>query len=246
MNPDAKPQVLICKGCWQHMKMPIPLKGPLSIPFRIVGIRPSQMNPNLCTICKTNFTRVKRRKQIVVPTTILFADVRGYTSLSETLGAEKMAELLHCFYDNCTSAIWERDGIVNKFIGNAALAIFNFPIVRDDHVKQAVLAAMDLLKACDEQKELMIDGDDVSMGVGIGIHTGEASIGELGSSYKEFTAIGPVVNLASRIQGRAEPGEVLVTEEVYREVEDEYPGAEMRVCELKGVDESVNGYVLKA
>ena len=92
----------------------------------------------------------------------------------------------------------------------------------------------------------MIDGDDVSMGVGIGIHTGEASIGELGSSYKEFTAIGPVVNLASRIQGRAEPGEVLVTEEVYREVEDEYPGAEMRVCELKGVDESVNGYVLKA
>mgnify|MGYP003985352865 CR=1 FL=1 len=247
MNDSAKPNVLLCKGCWQHMKMPIPLRGPISIPFRVFGIRPSQMNPNLCTICETNFTRVKRRKQIVVPTTILFADVRGYTGLSETLGAEKMANMLHCFYDNCTKAVWEKDGIVNKFIGDAALAIFNFPIMQDDHVQQAVWAALDLLKACDEQKEQVtaeIDGENLSLGVGIGIHTGEASIGELGSSYKEFTAIGPVVNLASRIQGQAEPGEVLVTEDVYQVVADSFPHAEKRVCDLKGVDHPVTGYVL--
>jgi adenylate cyclase len=200
---------MICKGCWQHMHMPIPIRGPLSIPFRLFDIRTSRMNPNLCAICETLFTRVKRRKQIIIPATIFFADLRGYTYLSQGTASEDVVGMLHRFYDECAAAVWERDGIVNKFIGDAVLAIFNFPIMREDHVRQAVIAATELQRTCSEKKKLMMingDGEEYPVGVGVGIHTGLASIGEVGTAYKDFTIIGPAVNMASRIQGAAKPG----------------------------------------
>ena len=240
---------MFCKGCWQHMHLPIPIRGLLSIPFRSIGIKKSQMNPNLCTICETNFTKVKKKKQVVIPATILFADLRGYTSLSERAHGTEVLPMLHNFYDECASAIWERDGIVNKFIGDAVLAIFNFPIMREDHVRQAVLAGMEIQRRFTEKKNLTVTtfgGKDVSIGIGVGIHTGNASIGEVGTAYKDFTIIGPVVNLASRIQGAAELGEVLVSEAVYRQVEDLFPQAESRTYQLKGIEEPVTGYLLRS
>ena len=242
-------RVMFCKGCWQHMRMPIPIRGPLSIPLRSVGIKISQMNPNLCTICETNFTRVKKKKQVVIPATVLFADLRGYTTLSERTEGTEVIHMLHSFYDECASAIWERDGIVNKFIGDAVLAVFNFPIMREDHVRQAVLAGVEIQRRCMERKRLTIttsEGKDVSIGIGVGIHTGNASIGEVGTAYKDFTIIGPVVNMASRIQGAARVGEILVTETVYRQVDDLFPQAETRTCQLKGIEEPVNGYLLRS
>ena len=82
-------------------------------------------------------------------------------------------------------------------------------------------------------------------GLVVGIHTGNASIGEVGTAYKDFTIIGPVVNMASRIQGAAGVGEILVTEAVYRQVEDLFPQAETRSCQLKGIEEPVNAYLLR-
>jgi class 3 adenylate cyclase len=219
------------------MRMPIPIRGPLSIPLRLVGIKRSQMNPNLCTICETNFTKVKKKKQVVIPATIVFADLRGYTSLSEKTDAPEVLDLLQTFYDDCASAIWERDGIVNKFIGDAVLAIFNFPIMQEDHVRQAVLAGVEIQRKWMERKKQTV-------GIGIGIHTGNASIGEVGTAYKDFTIIGPVVNLASRIQTAAGLGEIIVTEEVYQHVKDLFPEAAVRAYQLKGIEEPVNGYLL--
>lgn len=245
----ATSKSLICKGCWQHMRVPIPIRGPLSVPFKLVGIKVSRMNPNLCTICETNFTKVKRRKQMVIPATVMFADLRGYTRLSEGIGETEAVEMLHGFYDACSAAVWERDGIVNKFIGDAVLAIFNFPILREDHVRQAVLAGMEIQRKCLEQKKLRMadsDGKDTPVGVGVGIHTGQASIGEVGTAYKDFTIIGPVVNTASRIQNAAQLGEILVTEDVYRHVEDLFPNTQARPYQLKGIDHPVNGYLLRS
>jgi adenylate cyclase len=235
-------RAIFCKGCWQHMRMPIPIRGPLSIPLRLLGIKRSQMNPNLCTICETNFTKVKKKKQVVIPATILFADLRGYTSLSEKTERSEVLDLLQNFYDECASAIWERDGIVNKFIGDAVLAIFNFPIMQEDHVRQAVLAGMEIQK---KWRQATSERKDLSTGIGVGIHTGNASIGEVGTAYKDFTIIGPVVNLASRIQSAAGLGEVVVTEAVYHEVEDLFPQVEQRTYQLKGIEEPVNGYLLR-
>ncbi len=202
------------------------------------------MHPNLCTICESMFTRVKKHKQIEVPTTILFADLRGYTHLSQQVDAASMNELLHCFYDHSSKAVWENEGIVNKFIGDAVLAIFNFPLVRKDHVQKALSAAIQLQKECRDLKVRIGLDDAQKLGVGIGIHTGTCNIGEVGNSYKDFTAIGSIVNLASRLQGAAAPGEILITGDVYEQVKNNFPGLQSRELALKGIDNPITGYAI--
>ncbi len=202
------------------------------------------MHPNLCTICESMFTKVKKHKQIEVPTTILFADLRGYTHLSQNIDASRMNELLHCFYDNSSKAVWENEGIVNKFIGDAVLAIFNFPLVRKDHVQNAVNAAIQLQKQCRDLKDKIGLNDEHKLGVGVGIHTGTCNIGEVGNSYKDFTAIGSIVNLAARLQGAAASGEILITEDVYKQVENKFPNLQSRVLTLKGIDTPVTSYII--
>lgn len=234
----------ICKGCWQHMGVPIPIRGPLSIPLRMLGIKISRMNPNLCTICETMFTKVKRRKQIPASATVLFADLRGYTSLSQNAASEDVAEMLHRFTDECAAAIWERDGIVNKFIGDSLLAIFNFPIMRDDHVQQAVLAAQDMQRRWQARHNLVVARGGFSTGLGIGVHTGTASIGEIGTAFADFTIIGPVVNMASRIQQEAKAGEILVSRDVFQHVET--MASQARACQFKGFEAPVDVYALNA
>jgi len=241
---------VFCKGCWQQMHVPIPIRGPLAFPFRLIGIRRSLMNPNLCTICETNFTKVKKTKQLVISSTVMFADLRGYTRLSEMSEGADIAHMLNGFYDDCASAVWERDGIINKFMGDAVLAVFNFPIMQADHVRQAVLAGVEIQRRSAEKAKRPAAGGsrtaDVPTGIGVGIHTGDASIGEVGTACKDFTIIGPVVNMASRIQGAAGLGEILVTEAVYQQVEDLFPRSETRTCVLKGIDGPVSAYLLRA
>jgi adenylate cyclase len=221
------------------------IRGPFSPLFRAFGIKKSKMHPNLCTSCESNFARLMKQKQIPVSTTILFADIRGYTDLSQQVDAAKLNELLNSFYDRCSAAIWERDGIVNKFIGDAVLAIFNFPLIRKEHVENAVSAAVQLQKDCQHLKEETGLSDIPTLGVGIGIHTGESYMGEVGTTYKDFTAIGPVVNLTSRLQGAARIGEIMVTEDVFSEVKDRFPKAQKRTLTLKGLNSPVDGYVLE-
>ncbi len=202
------------------------------------------MHPNLCTICESMFTKVKKHKQIEVPTTILFADLRGYTYLSQNIDASEMNGLLNCFYDHSSKAVWENEGIVNKFIGDAVLAIFNFPLVRENHVLNALNAAIQLQTQCHDLKAKIGFNNDHKIGVGIGIHTGTCNIGEVGNSYKDFTAVGSIVNLAARLQGAAASGEILITEDVYKHVENEFPNLQSKVLTLKGIDTPVTGYII--
>jgi len=217
----------------------------LSWPFKLAGVRISRMNPNLCTLGETKFRSVKKSQQVTVPASVLFADVRGYTSLSEEVDAGDVTTLLGEFYDHCSAAVWERDGIVNKLIGDAIFAIYNFPIRRSDHIKQAVLSGIELQLRCRAMTTTKLGERNVPVGVGVGIHTGDVTVGEIGTTIKDFTAIGEVVNLASRLQGASQPGEVLVTAGVYRHVEREFPAVEQRECVLKGIAKPVSAYVLR-
>lgn len=237
-------KTVICQGCWEQMHVPIPIRGPFSYFFKPFGIKRSQMHPNLCTICESMFTKVKKRKQIPIPITILFADLRGYTDLSQQIETPEINELLHFFYDQCSSAVWEKEGIINKFIGDAVLAIFNFPLVREEHVSHAVDAAIQLQKNCNDIKNKIGLANERNLGIGIGIHTGECFMGEVGTSYKDFTAIGPVVNLASRLQGAAGAGQILVTADVYNYVSDQFADAQKKMLNLKGVNHTVEAYLI--
>ena len=94
--------------------MLIGIRGPIALPYRMVGINRSQMHPNLCTMCEVGFQRMMKQKQVDAETSVLFADLRGYTQLSGILDATRMNRLLNTFYDRCRTAVWERDGIVKK------------------------------------------------------------------------------------------------------------------------------------
>src|SRR5262245_58039190 len=191
----ARRQSLLCVGCWQQMKMPVPLRGIASVPFRLVGLRPSRMNPNTCTFCELAFTKIMRARNVTIDATVFFADLRGYTTLTRTLAPQAMAAVLDAFYDACGTAIWDHDGLLNKTIGDAVMAVFNFPIKRADHAAEAVLAARDLQASCQTKfAELaaahgLADGD---LGVGIGIDSGSVAFGEFGRSHRDLTAIGTV------------------------------------------------------
>lgn len=235
---------MMCQGCWEQMHVPIFIRGPFSIIFRPFGIKKSQMHPNICTICESMFTKVKKQKQIEIYTTILFADIREYTQLSQNIDVSSINGLLHRFYDLCSKSVWENDGIINKFLGDGVFAIFNFPLERQNHVQNAVSAAVQLLKHCLTLKAEIGLGDEHSIGVGVGIHTGKCNMGEVGNSYKDFTAIGHVVNLAARLQGAANPGEILMTEDVFKFIEDDFPNLPSKMLTLKNIDAPVKSYII--
>jgi adenylate cyclase len=227
----------ICKGCWQQMRLPVPLRGVASAPFRAFGIRPSRMNPNTCTICELMFTRVMKARQVVIDATVLFADLRGYTGLSQSRSADSVSSLLDAFYDECAEAIWEHDGLLNKTMGDAVLAVFNFPIRRDDHPVQAVRAARTIQERWIARRESLreaVDGETI--GVGVGIDSGDLSFGEFGRTHHDLTAIGTVVNTASRAQAAAAPDEILLTQAVYERARSELDQSHAQEYRLKGFE----------
>ena len=177
--------------------------------------------------------------QVVVDATVLFADLRGYTRLSQSHSAESVSALLDAFYDECAEAIWERDGLLNKTMGDAVMAVFNFPIRRDDHPMQAVLAARAIQDRWSARRDSLADSvgaDRGRMGVGVGIDSGKISFGEFGRAHHDLTAIGTVVNTASRAQSAAAADEILLTQAVYERARSELSGSRAQDYQLKGFD----------
>jgi adenylate cyclase len=238
-------QAKFCVGCWQQMHMPVPLRGVLSVPFRAFGIRPSKMNPNTCTVCELMFTTVMRARKVTTDAIVLFADLRGYTSLSQSQSPDAISGLLDAFYDLCADAIWKHDGLLNKTIGDAVMAVFNFPIRSEDYAGNAVRAAREIQTRWRGEREKLVEGLGLAgcdLGVGIGIHTGELSFGEFGRSHRDLTAIGTVVNTASRAQSAAGADQILVTQEVYQRAQSDLAGSQARAYELKGFEAPIELY----
>ena len=236
---------LICKGCWEQMHVPVPIRGVASAPFRAFGIRPSRMNPNACTICELMFTKVMRARKITINATIMFADLRGYTSLSQSQSPDAVSGLLDAFYDECANAIWEHEGLLNKTIGDAVMAVFNFPLRRESHARNAVLAARQIQANWRDQRANLVEAYGLTgseLGIGIGIHTGELSFGEFGHSHRDLTAIGTVVNTASRAQSVAEADQILVTKAVFDRTQPDLKDSPSKAFKLKGFDAPIELY----
>src|SRR5204862_6321166 len=109
------------------------------------------------------------------------------------------------------------DGLLNKTIGDAVFAIFNFPVKQDDHPVQALLAARAIQQRFAERRDALLEAigtRDVELGIGIGIDCGDTNFGEFGRSHRDLTAVGTVVNRAARAQAAAKSGEILVTSAV--------------------------------
>lgn len=250
MQSAARDHPLICRGCWDQMHMPIPIRGPLAVPFRICGITRSKMNPNICTICERSFRYVKKQRHISATATIMFADIRGYTHLSERMDAIVLSDIVSAFQDQCAEAIWAHDGIVNKQMGDGLMAIFNFPIKVEHHAAAAIAAAIDIQRRCASVLEgmkrrgaaLPID----ALGVGVGVHTGQVEIGEFSTFRSDFTAIGGTVNLTARLESQATAGEILVSAEAAAGAQKLMASAASRLLVLKGIEHPVLAHVLSS
>jgi adenylate cyclase len=230
------------------MRMPIPIRGPLALPFRVCGITQSKMNPNICTICERSFRYVKKQRHVSANATILFADIRGYTPLSERTDAVDLSETISTFQDQCAQAVWAHDGIVNKQMGDGLMAIFNFPITNERHASAAVMAALDIQRRCRAALANLVShgSEDAApqLGVGVGVHTGQVEIGEFSTFRSDFTAIGGAVNLTARLESQAAADEILVSPEVAAQAPELTAGASVRTLALKGIAHPVPAHVL--
>jgi adenylate cyclase len=228
------------------MHMPIPIRGPLALPFRAFGITRSKMNPNICTICERSFRYVKKKSHISSIATILFADIRGYTHLSEHMAPTELSQIVSIFQDKCAQAIWTHDGIVNKQMGDGLMAIFNFPIKIANHAEAAIKAALAIQHECGVAlRSLGLDQTlSGAIGVGVGIHTGEVEIGEFSTFRSDFTAIGGAVNLASRLESQAAAGEIVISVETAALAPASVSKSELRTLTLKGIDRPTPAHIL--
>ena len=173
---------------------------------------------------------------------VLFVDVRGYTSLSERLPPTEMVAQLNRFYKLAAQVVIDLDGTLDKMVGDEVMAFFGSPFRADDHPQRAVRAALDIVAGV----EVMATGSD-ALHVGGGVGTGEALMGNVGEGeVRDFTVIGDVVNTAARLQGTALAGEVVVMEETYRNVAAQFPDAPQRTVELRGKTEPLEVRVLRA
>jgi len=172
--------------------------------------------------------------------TIVFTDIRGFTSYSEANEPEIIVERLNEYFEIATRSIQDYGGYVDKFIGDAVLGVFGVPIYHQDHVERAVRAAMDMQEKFHQEKE---NGKEILQSVGIGINTGIVVSGNIGSANKmEYTVIGDSVNVASRLNGLAKSGEIIISKNVCDHLGDLIDVQALSLQYIKGKSEPVDTF----
>jgi adenylate cyclase len=214
-----------------------PFKGPGGRIVRFAGFYPSRKNPNYCNACFEEGPESGEELNIGV----LFADIRGYTTLSETRPPEEVRALLARFYDAATNVLIAADAVIDKLYGDEVIALFlPFLIKEDQVVPRMVSAAEALLDAVGYGSR-----EGAWCPLGAGLDAGTAYVGNVGAGeVKDFTAIGDVVNTASRLQGAAHAGEIVMSSRVYEHVRADYPRARQATFELKGKSQPEEAYIV--
>jgi len=165
--------------------------------------------------------------------TTLFADVRGFTSFSEKLSPEHLVSVLNQYLAAAADAVLVQEGTLDKFMGDAVMAIFNAPIQQSDHTLRAVRTAIGIRDAIKHLHAALPPESHLSYGVGI--HYGDAVLGLVGTEKKfDYTAIGDSVNTAKRIQENANAGEILISKEAYENVKDKVEVRQVAPLNAKG------------
>lgn len=219
-----------CKVCYN------PFGGIGGGVCRLAGFARSRKNPRLCTMCCEKMPRGGAE----VETAILFADIRGSTGLAERLGPTEFALLLNRFYAISTGILIEHDATVDKLIGDEVMAFFVPGFAGPDFARKAVDAARALLRAFGHGA-----GETPWLPVGIGIDLGTAYVGNIGGEHVvDFTALGDPVNMAARIQGKADAGEVLVSDAVYAAVAEHFPRTERRTIAVRGKEAGIGVHAI--
>jgi class 3 adenylate cyclase len=178
-----------------------------------------------------------------VEVTVLFADLRDYTAFSETASPQEVVRMLNAYYGIAAPIVLAEGGTIDKFVGDAMMAVFNAPVPQPDHALRAARAALALQKAVGDFAE----NHPAWPRFRVGINTGPALVGNIGSDeIRNFTAIGDAVNTAARLEASAAPGEVIIGAETYNRIRDTAVVEPLEPVEAKGKAEPVAAYRLKA
>jgi adenylate cyclase len=211
-----------------------PFKGRYAGVLKTVGYTPSLKNPHICARC------IERAPEggAIVPVSVLFADVRGYTALCERLTPGEVTQLVEDFYETSSAALLAQEGLLGQIAGDEIEGLFVPGLAGSNYRRKAVEAARSLVRAV--RYTVSTAG---SLEVGIGVASGEEFVGNVaGGGYKDFAAVGQVTNTAARLTSTARDGQIIIDAQTYEEVARAFPDARRRVLELKGKEGLVEAY----
>ena len=176
--------------------------------------------------------------------TVLFSDVRGFTSISEGLEPELLVQLMNHYLSRMTDLVFKNDGVLDKYIGDAVMAFWNAPFEQADHARRAVRTALQMLSALKDMNDKGEFGS-LKLKIGIGINTGEMVVGNMGSENRfDYTVIGDSVNSGSRLESLTKEYGVslLISESTKEELGDEFVTRFLDMVAVKGKQESIKIY----
>jgi adenylate cyclase len=203
-----------------------PFRGRYAGAFTTVGYRPSRKNPQICARCIEHAPE----GGAIVPVSVLFADVRGYTALCEQLDPDGVAALVQQFYETSSKALLAYEGLLGQIAGDEIEGIFVPGLAGSNYRRKAVEAARSLVRAV-----RYLESATGGLEVGIGVASGEEFVGNVaGGGYKDFAAVGDVTNVAARLTSSARDGEIVVDAETYQAVARAFPDARREELTLKG------------
>jgi adenylate cyclase len=175
--------------------------------------------------------------------TVLFCDIRGFTALSERLSPEEVVSLLNQFYTLMIETTFKHDGTLDKFLGDAVMAIFGAPITHPDHANRAVRTAVAMQAGVAGLNERRAQEGREPIAIGIGVSLGEVVAGTVGTEDRmEYTVIGDSVNLAARLESNAKPGRILISGRTYERVKDLVEVVSLGLLRVKGKEEQIEAY----
>ncbi len=217
-----------------------PFKGVGGAMMRhLFGIMPSKLNPQLCNDCVVFAEHFRGGAEVEL--SILFADVRGSTTLAEQMNPTEFSAVINRFYNAATKVLFDSNGMVEKLIGDAVTGFFTTGISGKDHARLAVNAAREILR---------VTGHGSPSGpwieVGIGVHTGMAYVGTVtaDSGVADIAVLGDTPNIGARLAALAGPGEIYISQAAAQAAGVDPAGVEIRRQNVKGRSEPVDIWVL--
>jgi len=216
-----------------------PFKGLGGSLMRLTGREQSRYNPRYCVPCE----QFEHPGGAEIVLTMLFADVRGSTTLAEGMSALEFSRLMNRFYTLATDVLVRSDAMVDRLVGDEVIGLFIPGMTGPQHPGKAIQAAHNLLQRTGHR-----DYSGPWIPVGVGVHTGLAFVGVVGGgkdSPTDFTALGDNVNIAARLASQARPGEILISESAYTASGMEFGELEHQQLALKGKSEPVDVRVLR-
>lgn len=174
---------------------------------------------------------------------VLFVDIRGFTTMSEVLTPEEVVAILNRYLNLTTNAIFKNKGTLDKFVGDATMAVFNSPFDLEDYEFKAVCAAMDIVEGGIALEKELLEKFGRTVGFGVGVNCGPAVVGNVGCEFRmDYTAIGDTVNTAARLEANAKKGQVLISDTIYERIKDRIEVEEIGEIPLKGKSKGVFVY----